>query len=134
MSENNTDMIQTERETLLHALIERLRHRGYDDLRVSRLEEFEGKRPAIIFWEDTDIRFMPDASAVKGMVPFIFQVETHETLQSDDAQQRIALFSAYARHYQRHYCLVVPAEDMKKAKVMVLNQGIDERFVHVVSA
>jgi hypothetical protein len=134
MSGNENAMIQKEREILFYALIERLRHRGYSDLRVSRLERFEGKRPNVIFWEGTDRGFIPDASAVKDSVAYIFQIETQETLQSEDARLRMSIFSAYARHYHRHFSLVVSEDAAEEARRILISQGIDERFVHVVSA
>ncbi len=128
-----SETVHTGREALLLALIERLERRGYADMKVSALEGYEGRRPAIIFWEDTDIGFVPDVSAARDGLRFIFQVETAQSLQGEDARQRIALFCAYAAYYRSPYCLVVPEEARDEAGLAVRLAGGDERFVHVAS-
>ncbi len=131
--DTRNESVRAQRESLLTILIERLLHRGYQDLRVCGQERYEGLRPDFIFWDETDIGFMPDASAVKGGIPYIFQVETKESLRGEEAQRRIALFSAYARHYRRQFVIVTPEEAEDEAREILMRSGGDERFVRVVA-
>jgi hypothetical protein len=131
MTTISADIIQTERETLVRSLVDRLQRRGYEDLRVSRLDEFEGRRPSIIFWEGTDDGFMPDASAVKDGATYIFQVETADSIRGNLAAERLDLFCAYAGHYRRHFCLIVPEKSERETKKALMDCRLDENFVHL---
>lgn len=123
----------TGRETLLRALLDRLHRRGYEDIRASWLEEFEGNRPPMIFWEGTDRGERPDAFARKDGSDTLFQIETAETISGEAASRRAALFCAWALHYRRHFCLVAPAAAREEGRALLKRAGADERFVHLVA-
>lgn len=125
------DAIRTGREDLLHILVDRLTRRGFDDIGVSTLEEFEGKRPPVIFWEKTDEGFMPDLSARKGGKTYIFAVETAAPFD-ERARRRIALFTSYAGIYRRHFCLIVPQAALNEGRKELSRTDVDERFIHLV--
>lgn len=129
-----SDAYRTGREALLRILIDRLKRRGFVDIRASVLEEYQENRPPVIFWENSDQAFTPEATARKNDIDFLFAVETADSLRTQEAAERIALFAAYAGTYHRHFCLVVPEPALPEALALVRESGMDERYVHVAGA
>ncbi len=124
---------ERQREEMVRQLVEVLKRRGYDELRVEGLEEFFGNRPAIIHWEDTDQRFTPDIVARKKRMEYLFQVESAETFPGARAEEKIAIFAAYALHYRKLFCLVVPKLCRGEARRRLLEMQVDERFTHLIA-
>ncbi len=128
----NADELQKDREELIRKLMQVLDKRGYSDIRASRLEEFAGNRPVIIYWENSDEGFMPDIMARKNRTDYLFQVETADTLRSQIAGRQIALFSAYARHYRKQFCLAVPQPCRAEAREIMRRLQVDEQFTYLL--
>lgn len=128
----SAEELQKEREDLIRTLVGTLQRRGYEDIRVSRLEEYAGRRPVIIYWEDSDEGFMPDVMARREGRDYLFQVETAETVSGELAARQAEMFAAYARHYRRMYGLAVPQEALDKARHLLLRVPVDEQYVRMI--
>ncbi|MFA5517241.1 MAG: hypothetical protein WDA20_13225 [Desulfuromonadales bacterium] len=120
------------REELVQKLVHRLGDRGYLDIRVSRLDVYADNRPRFIHWEASDEGYLPDITARKDRSDYLFQVETCETLSDPQTERKIYLFAAYARHYRKQFCLVVPDGCRVAAKNKIFELKSDEQFTHVL--
>lgn len=118
---------------LLELLAATLSKRGYSDIRASHLGEFEGRRPPLIHWADTDVGYRPDLTARRNASQMLFQIESASTLGREETLRKIELFSRYALHYRRHFCLIVPSEDEEDARAIFRDLECDERFSHILT-
>ncbi len=88
----------------------------------------EYDQPNAIWWTNKpDEKFIPDATATKNDVPFIFEVETADSIGIDHSDAQWKVFAASASKNSGHFCLYVEegAEDAAKRRVQELGITAD---------
>ena len=92
-------------DRMVHGLLEHLEHNGFADIEADVVDY---DAPSKICWEDTTEGHIPDATAVKDGVAYIFEVETADSIAITDTARQWRLFDEYARRCGKAFVVAVP--------------------------
>ncbi len=107
-------------DNLVSQLITHLVGDSFQNIKAD-LSEYDP--PDAIWWTNkSDEKFIPDATATKNGVPFIFEIETADSIGIEHSDAQWEIFAASASKNNGHFCLYVEkgAEDAAKQRVLEL--------------
>ncbi len=129
MPENNAAR-NAQHQEIVQEMVRVLSRRGYDQIATAGGERDDDAY--YVAWEETDQRFMPDITAARGDREYLFAVETAATLRNPIVQEKLELFSEYARASGKFFGLVVPRDVMEEARAILNNLSTEPERSHVI--
>jgi len=110
---------------LIQRLVDDLREKGYQDIRVDHLPEFEDRRPERLYSSAAEFFFTPDVTATRQGRECLFEVETEDSLCFALTQEELRTFSVIARERGSLVYLVVPSHLDAEARALL--EGLENK-------
>jgi hypothetical protein len=88
--------------------------------------------PERIIWCSTNEGHIPDISATKGGVPYLFEVETPDTINTEHTASQLKLFDAHMANNNGQAWMIVPSIAEKQAKNLIGALGLKKTGVWAI--
>lgn len=86
-------------------------------------------QPVRVIWRATSEGHIPDISAAKGGVPYLFEIETPDTINTEHTASQLKLFDAHMANNNGQAWVVVPVIAEKEAKSLIGTLGLKKTGV-----
>lgn len=117
-------------QDMVHEMVRILNRRGYEQIATAGSETRE--ESYYVVWEGTEQRFTPDITATREGREYLFAVETAATLRNPVIQEKIELFTEYAKATGKYFGLIVPRGVMEEARAIVTKLATEPERAHVI--
>ncbi|MEJ2698542.1 MAG: hypothetical protein P8Z70_02615 [Desulfuromonadales bacterium] len=114
-------------DEMIRTLVRDLEEKGFNDIRASHIDEYEGRRPQKITLLGSLQGYVPDIYATKDGLGYIFEVETPDSIGGINAEEEIKVLAASAEAEGSYLYLVVPQECKAAAEYLIRKLGFTRR-------
>lgn len=113
---------QSDHDGLVQNLVSHLTANGYSDIKADLTGHTQ---PATIHWTGKEQSgHIPDATATKDGTPYLFEVETDDSITDDHTEDQWKLFAANAKQHNKTFVVLVPTDAKQAALDRVSELGI----------